>query len=42
MIDFGAPRTNYLKFGETVRMEARIGSRAEPPFGVIEQTVVRG
>ena len=42
MIDFGAPRTNYLRFGETVRMEARIGSRAEPPFGVIEQTVVRG
>jgi len=42
MIDIGAPRTKYLRFGETVRMEARIGSRAEPPFGVIEQTVVRG
>jgi len=42
MIDLGAPRTGYLKFGERVRMEGRIPGCAEPPFGVIEQTVVRG
>jgi fumarylacetoacetate (FAA) hydrolase len=41
MIDTGAPRTHFLKFGETVRMEARIGSCAEPPFGILEQIVVR-
>jgi fumarylacetoacetate (FAA) hydrolase len=41
MIDGGVPRTSYLRFGETIRMEARIASRTEPLFGVIEQTVVR-
>jgi fumarylacetoacetate (FAA) hydrolase len=40
MIDQGAPRTTYLKFGERVHMEARIAGCANPPFGVIEQTVV--
>jgi fumarylacetoacetate (FAA) hydrolase len=42
MIDGGAPRTSYLRFGETIRMEARIASRTEPPFGVIEQIVAKG
>jgi fumarylacetoacetate (FAA) hydrolase len=42
MIDLGAPRTSYLKFGERVRMAARIPGCAEQLFGVIEQTVVRG
>jgi len=42
MIDEGAARTRYLGFGETIRMEARIASCTEPPFGVIEQTVVKG
>ncbi len=42
MIDLGAPRTSYLGFGERVRMAARIPGRADPLFGVIEQTVVRG
>jgi fumarylacetoacetate (FAA) hydrolase len=41
MIDGGAPRTSYLAFGETIRMEARITGCTEPPFGVIEQTVVK-
>jgi fumarylacetoacetate (FAA) hydrolase len=41
MIDGGAPRTSYLRFGETIRMEARIAGCSEPPFGVIEQTVVK-
>jgi fumarylacetoacetate (FAA) hydrolase len=42
MIDFGAPRTSYLKFGERIRMAARIPGRAGELFGAIEQTVVRG
>lgn len=42
MIDLGAPRTSYLKFGERVHMAARIPGRADPLFGVIEQTVVPG
>ncbi len=42
MIDAGAPRTGYLKFGERVRMEARIPGVAEQPFGVIDQLVVHG
>jgi fumarylacetoacetate (FAA) hydrolase len=43
----GAPRTPFLRFGETVRMVAvdgrdEHGDRAGPgPFGAIEQTVVR-
>ncbi|HWJ36037.1 MAG TPA: fumarylacetoacetate hydrolase family protein [Steroidobacteraceae bacterium] len=40
MIDFGAPRTGFLSFGERVRMEARIAGRAHPLFGAIEQTVI--
>jgi fumarylacetoacetate (FAA) hydrolase len=42
MIDVGGPRTSYLRFGETIRMEARIAGCSESPFGVIEQTVVKG
>ncbi len=41
-IDFGAPRTAFLSFGERVRMEARIAGSAHPLFGAIEQTVVGG
>jgi len=40
VIDLGEPRTEFMKFGDTVRMEAvDIGGRA--PFGVLEQKVVR-
>ena len=42
MIDFGAPRTAFLSFGERVRMEARIAGSAHPLFGAIGQTVVGG
>jgi fumarylacetoacetate (FAA) hydrolase len=42
MIDAGTPRTSFLKFGERVRMEARLGGSPHSPFGAIEQTVVRG
>ena len=40
VIDLGEPLTEFMKFGDTVRMEAvDIGGRA--PFGVLEQKVVR-
>lgn len=41
MIDAGTPLTSFLKFGERVRMEARIAGCPELPFGLIEQTVVQ-
>lgn len=39
-IEEGAARTSFLRFGDTVRMEAR-DSRGFAPFGTIEQRVVR-
>jgi fumarylacetoacetate (FAA) hydrolase len=39
MIDEGAPRTNFMCFGERVRMEAR-GQDGSTLFGVIDQRVV--
>lgn len=39
-MDHGKPQTSYMRFGDTVRMEAR-GPNGEPLFGVIEQMVVR-
>ncbi len=39
-IDHGAPRTGFMRFGDTVRMQA--GRPGEtPPFGAIDQRVVR-
>ena len=40
MLDAGAPQTAYMKFGDTVRMEAR-GADGAPLFGEINQKVVR-
>jgi fumarylacetoacetate (FAA) hydrolase len=40
IVDEGAARTRYMRFGDTVRMEAR-GSDGQTPFGAIEQKVVR-
>ncbi len=40
MIDHGAPQTGYMKFGDTVRMQAR-NAAGDAPFGVIEQQVVQ-
>jgi fumarylacetoacetate (FAA) hydrolase len=40
MIEAGTPRTRFLRFGDRVRMEARVGDAA--PFGSIDQQVVRG
>jgi fumarylacetoacetate (FAA) hydrolase len=39
IVDEGAPRTEFMRFGDTVRMEAR-ASDGGAPFGAIEQKVV--
>lgn len=41
MIDLGAARTPFMKFGDTVRMEARDGD-GSGPFGIIEQQIIAG
>jgi fumarylacetoacetate (FAA) hydrolase len=40
-MDEGAPRTEYMKFGDRVRMEATMPD-GTPLFGVIDQRVVQG
>ena len=40
VIDEGQPRTEFMKFGDTVRMEARAQDDS-PLFGAIAQTVVK-
>lgn len=40
VIDLGEPRTEFMKFGDTVRMEA-VDTGGRAPFGVLEQKVVR-
>ncbi|WP_435171237.1 fumarylacetoacetate hydrolase family protein [Falsirhodobacter sp. 1013] len=40
MLDLGAARTPYMRFGDRVRMECRLRSGA-PLFGAIDQTVVK-
>ncbi|KLE35920.1 fumarylacetoacetate hydrolase family protein [Aurantiacibacter luteus] len=40
IVDEGAPRTEFMRFGDTVRMEA-VAASGESPFGVIEQRVVQ-
>lgn len=41
ILDHGAPRTAFMRFGDRVRMRARTPEGAMP-FGTIEQQVVRG
>jgi fumarylacetoacetate (FAA) hydrolase len=41
MLDDGVPKTGYMKFGDTVRMEARAAD-GTPLFGEISQRVVQG
>jgi fumarylacetoacetate (FAA) hydrolase len=41
LLDEGAPRTGFMKFGDRVRMEARLAD-GTPLFGVIDQRVVQG
>jgi fumarylacetoacetate (FAA) hydrolase len=40
IIDHGEPRTQFMRFGDRVRMCAR-GADGDAPFGVIDQRVVR-
>lgn len=40
MIDDGAARTPFMKFGDTVRMQSRFDDGSAGPFGVIDQKVV--
>jgi fumarylacetoacetate (FAA) hydrolase len=41
IVDDGAPGTAFMRFGDTVRMEARL-TDGSAPFGAIEQRVVQG
>jgi fumarylacetoacetate (FAA) hydrolase len=41
IVDKGAPRTAFMQFGDSVRMEAQTPD-GQTPFGVIEQRVVKG
>ncbi len=40
IVDEGAPRTEFMRFGDTVRMEGRLAN-GRVPFGVLEQKVVK-
>lgn len=40
VIDLGEPKTDFMKFGDRVRMEA-VDDAGRAPFGTIEQQVVR-
>lgn len=40
ILDLGKPKTEFMKFGDRVRMEA-VGLEGGPLFGVIDQEVVR-
>ncbi|EQB12853.1 fumarylacetoacetate hydrolase family protein [Sphingobium lactosutens] len=40
IVDHGQPRTDFMKYGDMVRMEARL-SDGRAPFGVLEQKVVK-
>lgn len=39
-IDQGEIRTGFMRFGDRVRMQARLDDGTDGPFGVIEQQVV--
>ncbi|MDN5005588.1 fumarylacetoacetate hydrolase family protein [Bradyrhizobium sp. GCM10027634] len=41
MVDYGAARTPFLKFGDRVSMQARFADGRDGPFGRIDQKVVR-
>jgi fumarylacetoacetate (FAA) hydrolase len=40
IVDHGEPRTDFMAYGDTVRMEARLPD-GRAPFGVLEQKVVK-
>ncbi len=41
VVDEGAPRTEFMRFGDTVRMQA-VSAEGRAPFGVLEQKVIKG
>jgi fumarylacetoacetate (FAA) hydrolase len=41
VLDLGEPKTEFMRFGDTVRMEA-VDAAGNAPFGALEQTVVMG
>jgi fumarylacetoacetate (FAA) hydrolase len=41
MIDEGASKTAFMKFGDRIRMQAQHPDGRAGPFGIIEQAVVR-
>ncbi len=40
MIDHGAPRAEFLRFEDRVRMSTKLGAEMHSPFGVMDQQVV--
>lgn len=40
MIDLGECKTSFMRFGDTVRMQAKYDDGHDGPFGIIEQQVV--
>jgi len=40
VVDTGAPKTEFMKFGDRVRMEA-VTANGESPFGAIDQQVLQ-
>lgn len=41
ILDTGSPRTDYMRFGDCVRIEARPSGTGDGPFGSIDQRVVK-
>ena len=41
VVDQGEAKTGFMKFGDTIRMEAKTAD-GRSPFGVLDQTVVKG
>lgn len=40
-LDLGAMHTGFLRFGESVHMQAKFADGRDGPFGAIDQRVVR-
>jgi fumarylacetoacetate (FAA) hydrolase len=40
MVDEGAPKTEFMRFGDRVRMQGTMAD-GRAPFGVIDQKVVK-
>lgn len=40
ILDHGKPSTDFMRFGDSVRMQARLDDGSDAPFGTLEQRVV--